>query len=190
MWPCEEKKTTLYTHTRTHTHAHTHTFSQGLKLKWPNFPRLDAEKKRKWEQNWKSLLMKEQIQKVKMVDIKSVIEHFRAFFVHISQQLTKPRQPHVLFITMEVGTHSKKLKQILELDLVSSVQPPPSSCCGRQRQTSQCLWNQSHSTHISSTEEFKDSQSISPGVSFRKKENEFTWTESLESRPHCRKAES
>lgn len=60
--------------------------------------------------------MKEQIQKVKMVDIKSVIEHFRAFFVHISQQQTKPRQPHVLFITMEVGTHSKKLKQILELD--------------------------------------------------------------------------
>ena len=59
--------------------------------------------------------MKEQILKVKMVDMKSVIEHFRAFFVHISRQQIKPCQPHVLFITMEVGTHSKKLKQILEL---------------------------------------------------------------------------
>ena len=188
MWPCEEKKNHSI-HTHAHTHTHTHTFSQGLKLKWPNFPRLDAEKKKKMRTELKITTMKEQIQKVKMVDIKSVIQHFRAFFVHISRQQIKPRQPHVLFITMEVGTHSKKLKQILELDL-SSVQPPPSSCCGRQRQTSQCLWNQSHSTHISSTEEFKDSQSISPGVSFRKKENEFTWTESLESRPHCRKAES
>ena len=32
------------------------------------------------------MTMKEQIQKVKMIDLKSVIEHFRASFVHIPWQ--------------------------------------------------------------------------------------------------------
>ena len=34
----------------------------------------------------KIMTMKEQIQKVKMIDLKSVIEHFRASFVHIPWQ--------------------------------------------------------------------------------------------------------
>ena len=123
------------THTHTHTHTHTPLFSRP-ETKMTKSLNWMQKKKKKMRTELKITTMKEQILKVKMVDMKSVIEHFRAFFVHISQQQIKPCQPHVLFITMEVGTHSKKLKQILEHDLASSVQPPPSSCCRHQRQTS------------------------------------------------------
>ena len=43
------------------------------------------QKKKKMRTELKITTMKEQIQKVKMIDIKSVIEHFRTFFVHISR---------------------------------------------------------------------------------------------------------
>lgn len=69
-----------------HACTHAHTLSQGLKLKQPNIPRLDTEKK-EMRTELSITTVKELVQKVTTIDLKSVTEHFRAASVHISWQL-------------------------------------------------------------------------------------------------------
>ena len=84
-------------HAHTHTHARTHTCFQGLNLKQPNIPWLDAEKK-KIRTELTITTMKEQTQKVKTTDLKSIAKGFRASFVHISWQQTGCCHPRALLL--------------------------------------------------------------------------------------------
>lgn len=71
-------------------HACTH-FLSRLKLKQQKIPRLDADKKKITEPN--ITIMKEQVQKVITIDLKSVTKRFRASFVHISGQQIRLLSP-------------------------------------------------------------------------------------------------
>lgn len=85
-----------------HTHAcmHTH-FLSRLKPKQPNIPWVDAKKKDITELTIATT--REQIQKVKTTDLKSLAKGFRASFAHTSRQETGCRRPRALLIFPQMG---------------------------------------------------------------------------------------